>query len=418
MQKPTFTHSYYGDGAPIDMGIGLITDCNPAGFTVDVQMETGAKLNNIPIMNLYGSPMGNDLTWLTSYRGATAAIIKLGGQHYVLGTMPVQFSHTYSDDDKTQISSGKKKALDTTYAQDLLKADFGGSDTNYQKTAVKDFHGGRPMDLLPGDKVLSNDVGSSIGIFKEGLVRLKASPLAQLIFGKYKDFCRLVARRFQGYFDFGEINISSDDKGTALSIKGGASYGSETAPGTDKWTVQMFMGNYVSDTKTDLKKVGEFDAPKSENSRFFMRVNDSGNAEYTGFMMDTGGNITITTSKTGTETNLEHRNIEVGKNETRYIGKDRFIKVGENEKHYVGKDRLIDVTGTERHYVGSDKLLEVDNDEGISIAGDSTKTVSGKWTDNCARERNIVVVGPFSLKSDTMITIKAPFVNIVRGIGV
>lgn len=365
------------------MAIGLVTDCNPSGFTVDVQLETGSTLNNVPVMNAYGTAVGNELTWLNSYRGSTVMLIRLGGQYYVQGTLPVQFSHYYSEADVSKIEAGTKKAMPSTYGQSLLESGYGGDDPNYQKAAAKDFHSGRPSDFLPGDKVLSNDVGSSIGLFKEGLVRLFASPLAQFVLGKYQDFARLVTRRFQGYFDFGEINIFSDGSGTGLMIQGGASYGDEAKPGSPKYTVQMFMGKYNKSDSTELKKVGEFAAPVAEDARFFIRVNDPGNAEYTGLVMDKGGNITITTSKTKTETNLEHRQIEVGKDE--------------------------------KHYIGNDRILEVDNDEGISVAGDSSKTVSGNWVDNAARKRTITVIGEFILQSDKSITIKAPRVDIIRG---
>jgi hypothetical protein len=386
-KKTEYSHPYFQSAsATPDFGMGLVTDCNPAGFTVDVQLENGSSLTGVPIMNVYGTAFGSDLTWINNYRGATVAVIKLGGQHYIMGTMPGQYANYYDAAARSKVESGEEEAIQSPYSQDVHLGGFGGNDkATYQKAAPRDYHSGRPTDVLPGDKVLSNDVGTSVGIFREGIVRLKASPLAQILLGKYQDFCRVVARRFQGYFDFGEVNITSDGNGkTALQILGGAVQ-SETNPKDSKWSIQIHMGNYDADEKTDMSQDSEVKPPDAESSRFYIRVSDPADTsgkKYAGIMIDSIGGITM-------QTGVDHSEYNVG---------NRTIQVGETELRMV-----------------KNRMLEVDEDEGISVMGDSAKTVNGGWVDNCADMRSISAIGAITITSTSAITIKAPEVNIIRG---
>lgn len=391
-KKPTYDHAYYPQSKPsVDFAVGLVVDCNPAGCTVDVQLETGAMLTSVPLMNTYGSAVGTDLTWLNNYRGSTVVLVKIGGQFYVFGTMPVQHNPYYDTETKEKILANDKETtvLNSPFSQDVHKFGFGGDDVaTYQKAAARDWHSGRPMDFMQGDKVLSNDVGSSVGIFKEGVIRIKASPLAQIILGKYRDFCRIVARTFQGYFDFGEVHIDSDKDGnTSLQILGGAKFKTESSPdnvpGAGKWTIQVFMGNYKTDDGTDLNADNEYTPPEVTASRFYVRVtNADDDTKYSGFMLDNGGGFTLQSSETYTDTN---------------------------------KNRKIEVLESEERIIGQDRTLEVNGDDTVTIMQDASKSVTGSWGDTCNGSRSIAAVGAITIQSDTSITIKAPQVNIVRG---
>lgn len=390
-KKPTYDHSYYPQAKPsVDFAVGLVVDCNPAGFTVDVQLETGAMLTSVPIMNSYGSATGTDVTWLNNYRGATVVLVKIGGQFYVFGTMPMQHNPYYDTATKEKINTESPPVtpvLDSALSQDVHQFGYGGDEIQtYQKAAGRDWHSGRPMDFMQGDKVLSNDVGSSVGIFKEGVIRIKASPLAQIILGKYKDFCRVVARTFQGYFDFGEINIFSDDKGnTGLQILGGASFATEAQPNKvlGEWPIHVFMGSYSADATTDLNADNEYEPPEAPTSRVYIRVtNPDDTTKYSGFMIDNAGGFTLQAAETYTDTN---------------------------------KNRKIEVTESEERIIGQDRTLEVNGDETVSIMQDVSKSVTGDWGDTCNGARSISAVGAITIQSNTSITIKAPQVNIIRG---
>lgn len=205
----------------------MVTNFNPTDYTVDVKLDNVACIPSVPILGTYGPGFGRDMTMLTSYRGAQVVLLQVMGKYYVLGTLPEKAS---SESVKT--------------SQPVSGDGFAGEDTStYGKTQYAGYSAGRPTDILSGDKILSTDGGSMLALYREGMVRLKSSPLAQFILFKYKELARIISRRFQLYTDFGELEFFSDGSGyTGFSLQGGAHLTAESHPTANKPTLQVWGG--------------------------------------------------------------------------------------------------------------------------------------------------------------------------------
>lgn len=289
--------------------IGTVVDCNPAAMTVDVRIVESEYLSSVPVMNLYGAAYARDLSWLQDLRGATVLLFFVGSQYFVLGTLPQQV-----------LSS------DTSTVSTIHEPGAGGAEAlTYQRDISRNFHSGRPQDFLSGDKVLRTSSGALLGLFSEGAALLKASPMCQILLGRFKDFIRLIARRFQVYSDFGEVHLEHTEQGRVrASLHGGADFASETHPDQAKWTVQAWIG----------------DDPQNPDSRVHVRVNDAANAEFVTLTLDILGNISVETSK------------------------DFVAAYGQDERSTVGRTREVAVAG----------------DDSLTVGGEATREVTGSLT--------------------------------------
>lgn len=259
---------------------GYVIDCNPVTKTVDVRLNDSRVLTGVPILNIYGSPMGDDLTWIGNLRGARVLLVTTNGQYYVLGSMPE-----------------KVVDIEENSVSDVAVGGMAGDDPEtYKKEVYQNYQANRPVDIYSGDYVLSNDNGVSLGLLKGGLLKLKASPLAQIVMGRFKDFVRIIARSFHLLTDFGEINIQQDASGkVGVEVLGGADYATETHPDKAAWTVKAYVGNN----------------PNSPDSRLYLQVNDAAQTNYATIEFDINGNIITQASN----------------NRTSVIGNDESIQV-------------------------------------------------------------------------------------------
>lgn len=246
--------------------IGVVTSFNPSDFTVDVKLDGVAYLTAVPILGMYGSGYGREMTVSSSLRGARVALVKIQNTYYMLNTLPERSSDGGID-----------------MASQVTGDGFSGEDpTMYGRTGCKAYRAGRASDFLNGDKVWSTDGGSMLALFREGMAKLKASPLAQIILFKYKELVRIVSRRFQIYTDFGELEFTSDGNGkTGFSLKGGALSSSESHPTTAKHTIQVWGGT----------------CPAGDSVRFQMKVGSADGAGYCETTVDTEGAVTVTSTK-------------------------------------------------------------------------------------------------------------------------
>lgn len=232
MVNSRFKSTYSLEQQP-DFRVGLVTDFNTTTFTADVKLSTMEFLTSVPILGMYGTPHGTDMVWLNNFRGATVVLIALNNQYYILSILPQMVQETLNP-----TNTGATVPTDDAKALEDVR----------RKGAYRNFNPNRPSDMLSGDKVLRAEGGAEVSVMQGGVTRMKASSMAQFILGKFKDFGRLITRRFQIFSDFGEVDFFHTKEGkVGLSIKGGASYADETHPSKEKWTVLLSMGHCESD---------------------------------------------------------------------------------------------------------------------------------------------------------------------------
>lgn len=232
MLNQRFQGAFTGDKLPL-VRVGIVSDFNPTSYTANVTLEGSERLLAIPVLGMYGPSTGTDLVWLQNLRGAQVVLLLIGNTYHVLAPMAVPVSEPgVCAQPETLPSTANEVAVEEYRSED----------------AFRSFNPNRPTDLMSGDKLIRAEDGAELGLFRGGVAKLRASAACQFILGKYKDFARLMTRRFQLYTDFGEVDFfHGDDGAVGVSIKGGASFSSETHPSKSNWTVLINTGHCESD---------------------------------------------------------------------------------------------------------------------------------------------------------------------------
>jgi len=320
-ENKTYSSNLAGQQAHLQQfRLGTVVEYNPASLTIDVLLSGGDSLAGIPLLNSYGSWHSRDITQTQKLRGAAVLLIFLNGHYFFINTLP------------SQVESTNKEVVNP-----ILDNKFGGSNSlTYSKGIHNNYQGGRATDLFDGDKVLSTGEDVTLGLFQGGIALLKASPLAQIVLGKYKDFIRMIGRRFQIYSDFGEMHLEHTATGRVrASLHGGANLATETHPMVTKWTVQSWLG----------------DDPANPDNRLHIRVNDVENAKFVTLEMDINGDMFLETSN--------DRNAKHGNNEKIDVTNDRDITVGNNQSNSTGVDSYVDVGNNRETMIGTNDTLDV-----------------------------------------------------------
>lgn len=242
---------------------GLVIDCNPSTYTATVYIDEGERLYDVPVMGQYGAMHDDDISWTSNLRGSKVLLVFIENQYHILDTL-------------AQRAAGKS----TSYGTGVGIPGSGGEDPlTYGALNEIDYSGSRAVDFLAGDKILRCEGNTELGLFRGGWARLKVSPLCQLMLCKFKDLTRLVSRTFEFLSDFGVVEATHSAAGrVGLHVAGGAIFGSESAPAAPAYTVHCWMG----------------DNPADANSRFFLKVCDSGGASKCTLSFSITGEMAIT----------------------------------------------------------------------------------------------------------------------------
>lgn len=344
---------------------GVVTSVNPNGFTVTVVTGNNKLHTGVPILNLYGTYLNQDLTWLKSLNGTNVALIWLADRYYVLATIPFETVDALKREDKI----GEER-LEFPSGFGL---EGGKDEDTYNKLTYKNYSGRRANDFFDGDKILRADGNSEVSVLRGGVAKLKGGPLSQIIFSKFKDLGMLVTRVFKHFSDFGEINFTHNDKGrVGMHLKGGADYKTETHPTKELWTVQAWVG----------------DCPQaSKNARLHIKVNDPHKSEYVTMIFDTRGNISLDTSKS--------EFVDIGKNSETNIKEDKSLTIGKNF--------FTDVKNKYTLNIGADKEVTVRGSEKRTVKSMYNLTVSG----NC----NIKSSGAVNITGGSQVSVKGPMIR-------
>lgn len=354
--------------------IGVVTDVNPRSFSLDVKVENSEVYTGVQVLNIYGAAYSRDLVWLNEYRGAQVLLVYVLNRYFVLGTIP----------QKVSVDN------ESTYTSELLEPEYGGdAERTYKQAVSKNYKCDRPTDLFQSDKVLHNSDGSTIGIFKGGIAKLKASPLAQIIAMKFKDLIRIVARNLQIFTDFGEMEVKHNEQGkTTYSIKGGADFKTETHPNEAKWTVQIEAGHHED----------------NPDSRLWIKVNDKEENESVILTFDIKGNMTLETTKDSVHNIGQDEKINIARDREESIGQDEKINIARNREETIGNDLSTTVSNNAELNVMNEYDVLVGADKSETVTGSSMETVAGSKTLNAGKTITIV--------ASQAITISAPKVSI------
>jgi len=253
---------------------GLVTEFNTTTHTADVKLEGSECLTSVPVLGMFGTSHGTDVTWLQNLRGAQVLLVLVGNSYHVLSTIPQQVKETKAG----AYPTGAVPGAAASQAETLRKG-----------TAFRNFNSNRPTDLLSGDKLIRAEGGAEVGLLQGGVARLKASPMAQFILGKLKDYGLLIVRRFTMFSDFGEIKCFNDGGKVGLSIKGGGDYVGESHPNAGKNTIEISIGSCADETH-----------------RLFIETKDAGGESQTRMSLSMDGIINLWAKK--------DINIETGEN--------------------------------------------------------------------------------------------------------
>lgn len=93
---------------------------------------------------------------------------------------------------------------------------------NYNFSVLGDNHrseGSSPEQIVPGDRVITNERGSLIGLLRSGTVILKASALAQIFMTKFDDLVRIVSRNYEQFSD-SLLHVQTNIKGKLYTYTG------------------------------------------------------------------------------------------------------------------------------------------------------------------------------------------------------
>jgi hypothetical protein len=351
----------------IEVEIGTVIDVNPATFSADVALEGGRSLQGVGFIGVYGSPFGQDITWIHNLRGAVVKLALIGREYFIIHTLPGEIA------EKDDIHSSTIP---------VTEAETGGADElTYKDIGFSDYSGNRNTSFLQADKVLRADADTEVSVWKAGIVRLKAGPLAQFILNKYKAFARLVSRTYQFFSDFGEVASTHDSSGrVGLHIKGGADFTNETHPSSEKWTIQVWYGNY----------------PGDPDARLHIKVNDADETNSVELQYDINGNQTL----------------DVSNDDTQTIGNDKDHTIVGDETITVGGDSSKSIVGDEAKSVGGNKTTTVLGNNLSSTTGNDTQEVTGNLIHTVTGTWTVNVVGPVVLQSATAVTVTAPVISL------
>lgn len=163
---------------------GIVTSIDPIRSVASVRTFRGQRLVSVPWMlpsSGYGS--GLEGQYFTPSVSSKVLISTATGFPIIIGTLP----RTETPETNFSISNNPGIIVDTGNSSPLQSF----SQLNSRK----------PSDLLPGDVISSDGMGSFLGILKTGSIIARSSNLAQLFISKLGRLVRIVGANYQRFSD-------------------------------------------------------------------------------------------------------------------------------------------------------------------------------------------------------------------------
>lgn len=222
--------------------LGTITDVNSKEYTChikafDPKINRGYTLENVPFL----SRSQSSDSWAGSTeipeRLSPCLVIDVNGQYYILDTVPPK--HVIIDDtfeaDKNVSLTQTTKSYTPDYVNSIKQ-----EDQVEKRKFLIGARGRRPHDALPGDKFFRTREGAFLGLLRGGVVIAKVHEFCQFMLNRIDGLGRLVVRNFQGFFDWGRLDILNNNGNTNLSLNVGESYSNNKQ---EKFTVHLDVGS-------------------------------------------------------------------------------------------------------------------------------------------------------------------------------
>ena len=196
--------------------MATVVSCDPGTMMIEVAPDGEhnlARLQAIPLVSVVASALGFHETLLPGV-GTRVLCQGRGDSTMIVGCLPYAEAQ---GDPKVAVMPCKAilgypdAQYDSVHRNGLL-----GSST---KLAV--MNNNLPTDVTQGEKVISNEFGVMMGLFKL-MATLKASELAQIQVHFLDDLVRIISHNFQHYTSLGQTNIFHDGQGIHMEV--GASH--------------------------------------------------------------------------------------------------------------------------------------------------------------------------------------------------
>lgn len=355
--------------------IGSIFRLDPTKGTCDIALlNNQGRIYDVPILGTESTGLSGSVSLASSLEEqSTVLLMRICHKWYVLCTIPVENNgQPGTAVSSTNTGTGGDNA--TTYGRNA------GSGPTYMA--------GRSVDSLSGDKRLVADGGSTLLLGKEGLVVLKASDLAQIVMGAYKNFVRIMSREFELFTDFGTIRFTGGGKEgvTGMAIMGGGNFADESSTIEPAYPVHMYMG----------------EVPWDVNGRFAMQVDSPKGDQHIRTEIDINGNRETYASKAIAERSLFKKTV-VEDSEEHHVLKSQYVAVGmgnippSDEKDL--RDSCKPLSELKEMPVGDGSAQMGDGDSFCEIANNDSVKIGGQQTTQVANNKTLVVGG--DKKDDT-----------------
>ena len=195
-----------------DIFTATVVSCDPATMIVIVAPDGENNIGLMPAISLsstYSAAMGFVETLLPGV-GTKVLCHSRGNNTIIIGALP----NIESQADATNAALPNKTILGT---RDAISDSVHRHGYNSHVVKAGVLNNNSPTDTVQGEKVISNEFGVMLGLFKM-LATLKASELAQVQCHFLDDLVRIVSHNFQHYTSLGQLNVFHDGKGIHLEF--------------------------------------------------------------------------------------------------------------------------------------------------------------------------------------------------------
>lgn len=199
--------------APIDLFHATVVSADPGTNVVIVAPDgqnNHTHLQGIPISATFSAALGFVETILPTIGTKVLCCGKSDLRTLILGSIPYPDNQANNTDPNLP-----NKAIQGTLEPLFQSVHKKGYRTMALKSVL--MNNNLPTDVLAGEKVISNEFGVMLGLFKL-LATLKASELSQIQCHFLDDLVRIISHNFQHYTSLGELKIFHDGQGIHLEM--------------------------------------------------------------------------------------------------------------------------------------------------------------------------------------------------------
>ncbi len=224
MPDETIKHStsFYGG----NLFFATVVSVDPATMVIEVAPDGQdglAKQQGIPLASTFAHALGFKETVLPNIGGRVLCFgAAKSATCVIIGTIPL--SENQGDENTAEMPSKATFGIEEPLLNDVHATGYASDIT---KALV--LNNRLPVDVIQGEKVISNEFGVLLGLFQLMAV-LKGSELAQVQCHFLDDLVRIISHNFQHYTALGEYNVFHDGK--SLNIEAGLTHEPNEALGS------------------------------------------------------------------------------------------------------------------------------------------------------------------------------------------